>query len=130
MDPNHNKVAMSTPSTTNTQVKSSQSTNVDPKSNLDPGGQDKVSTDTLQEPVPPTGAKICAPTGKKEQDGTPYMDVKEVQTEVSCEEILSSDGLDMSAQTTKDFIKIPYVIHNPATHGPVYIPKGSHHLCR
>ena len=31
MDPNHNKVTASTPSTTNTQVRSSQSTNVDPK---------------------------------------------------------------------------------------------------
>ena len=90
MDPNHNKVAELTPSTTYTQVKSSQSPNVDPKSNLDPSGPDEVSTDTLQEAVPPTGAKIRAPTGEKEQDSTPYMDVKEVQTEVSCEEILSS----------------------------------------
>ena len=125
MDPNYNKVIASTPSTANTQVKSSQSTNVDPKSNLDPSGPDEVSTDTLKEPVPPTGAKIHAPTGKKEQDGTPYVDVKEVQTEVSCEEILSSDRLDTSAQSTEDFIKIPYVIYNLASHGPVYIPKGT-----
>ena len=89
MDPNHNKVAVSTPSTANTQVNSSQSINVDPKSNLDHSGPDEVSTDTLQGPVPPTGAKIHAPTDKKEQDGTPYMDVEEVQTEVSYREILS-----------------------------------------
>ena len=125
MDPNHNKVATSTLSTTDTQVKSSQSTNVDPKSNLDHSGPEEVSTDTLQEPVPPTGAEICAPTGEKEQDGTPYMDVREVQTEVSCKEILSSDGLDMSAQLTECFIKIPYVIHKLTTLGPVYIPKGT-----
>ena len=98
---------------------------MDPKSNLDPNGPDEVSTDTLQEPVPPTGAKVHAPTGEKEQDSTPYVDAEEVQTEVSCEEILSSDGLDMSAQSTGDFIKIPYVIHNLTTHGPVYIPKGT-----
>ena len=98
---------------------------MDPKSNLDPSGPDEVSTDTLQEPVPPTGAEIYAPTGEKEQDGTPYVDVKEVQTEVSCEEILSSDGLDASAQLTGDFIKIPYVIHNLTTHGPICIPKGT-----
>ena len=30
----------------------------------------------------------------------------------------------MHHQSTGDFIKIPYVIHNLATHGPVYIPKG------
>ena len=66
MDPNCNKVAASTPSTTNTQVNSSQSTNVDPKSNLDHSGPDEVSTDTLQGPVPPTGAEICAPTHKEE----------------------------------------------------------------
>ena len=125
MDPNHDKVTTLTPLTTDTQVKSSQSTNVDPKSNLDPSGPDEVSTDTLQEPVPPTGAEIHAPTGEKEQDGTPYVDVEEVQTEVSYEEILSSDGLDASAQLTGDFIKIPYVIHNLATHGPIYIPKGT-----
>ena len=53
------------------------------------------------------------------------MDVEEVQTEVSCEEILSSDGLDASSQLTGDFIKIPYVIHNLAAHGPIYIPKGT-----
>ena len=125
MDPNHDKVTVLTPSTTDTQVKSSQSTNVDSKSNLDPSGPDEVSTDTLQEPVPPTGAKIHAPTGEKEQDGTPYMDVKEVQTAVSCEEILSSNGLDTSAQSTGDLIKIPYVIHNFAAHGPIYILKGT-----
>ena len=129
MDPNCNKVATSTPSTlltpstTDTQVNSSQSTNVDPKSNLDHSGPDEVSTDTLQGPVPPAGAKICAPTDKEEQDSTPCMDVKEVQTEVSCKEILSNDGLDMSPQSTGDFIKVPYVIHNLATYGPMYIPK-------
>ena len=53
------------------------------------------------------------------------MDVKEVQTEVSCEEILSNNGLDASPQLTGDFIKIPYVIHNLTTHGPIYIPKGT-----
>ena len=53
------------------------------------------------------------------------MDVEEVQTEVSCGEILSSNGLDASAQSTEDFMKIPYVIHNLATHGPIYIPKGT-----
>ena len=41
MDPNHNKVAALTPLTANTQVSSSQSTNVDPKSNLDHTGQMK-----------------------------------------------------------------------------------------
>ena len=64
MDPNHNKVTVSTPSTADTQVSSSQSTNMDPKSNLDHIGPDEVSTDILQGPVPPTGAKICAPTQK------------------------------------------------------------------
>ena len=53
------------------------------------------------------------------------MDVEEVQTEVSCEEILSNNGLDASPQLTGDFIKIPYVIHNLTTHGPIYIPKGT-----
>ena len=53
------------------------------------------------------------------------MDVKEVQTEVSCEEILSNNGLDTSSQLTGDFIKIPYVIHNLTAHGPVNIPKGT-----
>ena len=53
------------------------------------------------------------------------MDVKEVQTEVSCEEILSNNGLDTSPQLTGDFIKIPYVIHNLTVHGPIYIPKGT-----
>ena len=125
MDPNHDKVVVLTPSTANTQVKSSQSTNVDPKSNLDPSGPDEVNTDTLQEPIPPTEAKLHAPMGEKEQDGTPYVDVEEVQTEVSCEEILSSDGLDASAQSTEDFIKIPYVIHKLTAHGPIYIPKGT-----
>ena len=52
------------------------------------------------------------------------MDVEEVQTEVSYKEILSSNGLDVSAQLTEDFIKIPYVIHNLTAHGPIYIPKG------
>ena len=89
---------------------------MDPKSNLDHSGLDEVNTDTLQGPVPPTGAKIHAPTDKEEQDSTPYMDVEEVQTEVSCEEILSNDGLDASPQLTGDFIKIPYVIHNLTTH--------------
>ena len=45
--------------------------------------------------------------------------------QVSCEEILSNDGLDASPQLTGDLIKIPYVIHNLAIHGPVYIPKGT-----
>ena len=94
MDPNHDKFAALTPLTADTQVKSSQSTTVDPKSNLDPSGPDEVNTDTLQEPVQPTRAGIHAPTSEKEQDGTPYVDVEEVQPEVSCEEILSSDGLD------------------------------------
>ena len=53
------------------------------------------------------------------------MDVEEVQTEVSCEEILSNDGLDVSPQSTGDFIKIPYVIHSLTAHGPIYIPKGT-----
>ena len=125
MDPNHNKVTTSTLSTTDTQVSSSQSTNMDPKSNLDHIGPDEVSTDTLQGPVPPTGAEICAPTQKEEQNGAPCVDVEEVQTEVSCEEILSNDRLDVSPQSTGDFIKIPYVIHNLATHGPICIPKGT-----
>ena len=125
MDPNHNKVTALTLSTANTQVNSSQSTNMDPKSNLGHSGPDEVSTDTLQGPVPPTGAKIHTPTHKEEQDGAPCVDVKEVQTEVSCEEILSNDILDTSPQLTGDFIKIPYIIHNLATHGPVYIPKGT-----
>ena len=107
MDPNHNKVAVSNPLTANTQVNSSQSSNVDPKSTLDHRGLDKVSTDTLQGPVPPTGAKICAPTHKEEQDSAPCVDVEEVQTEVSCEEILSNDQLDTSPQSTGDFIKMP-----------------------
>ena len=119
MDQNHNKVTVLTPLTADTHVKSSQLTNEDSKSNLDPSGPDEVSTDTLQEPVPPTGAEIHAPTDKKEQYGTPYMDV------LSCPEILSSDGLDVSAQLTDDFIKIPYVIHNLAVHGPMYILKGT-----
>ena len=93
---------------------------MDPKSNLDPSGPDEVSTDTPQEPVPPTGAKIHAPTYKEEQDAAPCMDVEEVQTEVSCKEILSNDGLDVSPQLTGDFIKIPHVIHNLTTHGPIY----------
>ena len=87
MDPNCNKVTASTSSTTDTQVKSSQSTNVDLKSNLDPSGPGEVSTDTLQESVLPIGAEIHAPTDKKEKDGTPYVDVEEVQMEASCEEI-------------------------------------------
>ena len=87
---------MLTPLTTDTQVNSSQSTNMDAKSNLDHSGPDEVSTDTLQGPVPPTGAKIHAPTHKEEKDGAPCVDVEEVQTEVSCEEILSNDGLDAS----------------------------------
>ena len=126
MDLNCNKVTALTLLTTDTQVKSSQSTNVDPKSNLDHSGPDEVSTDTLQEPVPPTGAEICAPTDKKEQDGTPYVDVKEVQTEVSCEEILSSNRLNTSSQLTEDFMKIPLCYpqpHCPWT--PLYIPKGT-----
>ena len=77
MDPNHNKVATLTPLTTDTQVSSSQSTNVDPKSNLDHSGPDEVSTDTLQGPVPPTGAKIHAPTQKEKQNGAPCMDVED-----------------------------------------------------
>ena len=125
MDPNHNKVAASTPLTTNTQVNSSQSTNVDLKSNLAHSGPDEGSTDTLQGSVPPTGAKICVPTHKEEPDGAPCMDVEEVQTEVSCEEILSNNGLDTSLQSTGDFIKIPYDIHNLTIHGPIYIPKGT-----
>ena len=60
-----------TPSTTDTLVKSSHSTSVDPKSNLDPSGSDEVSTDS-------TGAKIHAPTVKKEQNGTPSVNAKEV----------------------------------------------------
>ena len=120
MNPNCDKVSPLTLSTTGTQLKSSQSTNVDPKSNPVPSGPDEVRTDTLQEPVPPTEAEICAPIDEKDQDGTPYMDVKEVQTEVSCEEILSNDGLDASPQSTGDFIKIPYVIHNLAIHGTMY----------
>ena len=61
MDPNRNKV---TALTANTQVSSSQSTNMDPKSNLGHTGPDEVSTDTLQGPVPPTRAKIRAPYTK------------------------------------------------------------------
>ena len=125
MDPNRNKVAALTPLTADTQVSSSQSTNMDPKSNLDHSGPDEVSTDTLQGPVPPTGAKIHASTQKEEQNSAPCVDVEEVQTEVICEEILSNDGLDTSPQSTGDFIKIPYVIHNLTGHGPIYIPKGT-----
>ena len=125
MDPNCNKVTALTLLTADTQVNSSQSTNIDPKSNLDHSGPDEVSTDTLQRPVPPTGAKIHAPTPKEDQDSAPCMDVEEVQTEVSCEEILSNDGLDTSPQLTGDFIKIPYVIHNLTAHGPIYILKGA-----
>ena len=130
MDPNCNKVTTSTLSTVHTQVNSSQSTNVDPKSNLDPSGPDEVSTDTLQEPVPPTGAKIHAPTGEKEQDSTPYMDVKEVQTEVSCEEILSSDRLDVSTVDRgfhQNTLCYPQP-HHPWTH--LHTQRNSHHLCR
>ena len=50
MDPNCNKVTASIPLTTDTQVKSSQSTNVDPKSNLDHSGPDEVSTNTCAVP--------------------------------------------------------------------------------
>ena len=107
MNPNYNKVTALTPLTADTQVKSSQSTNVDPKSNLHPSSLNEVSTDTLQEPLPPTGAEIHAPTVEKEQYGTSYMDVKDVQTQLSCGEILSSNGLDVSVQSTEDFIKIP-----------------------
>ena len=78
MDPNHNNITVLTLSTTNTLVKSSHSTSVDPKSNLDPSGPDEVSTDTLQESAPSTGAEIHTPTGKEEQDGTPSMDAEEV----------------------------------------------------
>ena len=125
MDPNHNIFTTLTPLTSDTQVSSSQSTNMDPKSNLDHTGPDEVSTDTLQGPVPPTGAEICAPTQKEEQNSAPCVDVEEVQTEVSCKEILSNDRLEPSPQLTEDFIKIPYVIHNLTAHGPVYIPKGT-----
>ena len=31
----------------------------------------------------------------------------------------------VSAQLTEGFIKIAYVIHNLATHGAIYIPKGT-----
>ena len=96
---------------------------MDPKSNLDHSGPDEVSTDTLQEPVPPTGAKIHAPTGKKEQDGTPYMDVEEVQTEVSCEEILSNDGLDASHSQQGISSKYPMLSTTSPPMDPYTYPK-------
>ena len=51
--------------------------------------------------------------------------LRTVQTEVICEEILSNNRLDASPQSTGDFIKIPYVIHNLTAHGSIYIPKGT-----
>ena len=48
-----------------------------------------------------------------------------MQARVSCEEVSPEDGLDTSPQSSGDFIKVPYVIHNLASHGPLYIPKGT-----
>ena len=48
-----------------------------------------------------------------------------MQARVSCEEASPEDGLDMSLQSVDDFIKVPYVIHNLTSHGPLYIPKGT-----
>ena len=54
MDPSHDTVATSISSTTNTQVRSSQSFSADPESSLDPSGPDEVSAD------PPTGVSpLC-----------------------------------------------------------------------
>ena len=48
-----------------------------------------------------------------------------MQARVSCEEASLDDGSDASPQSSDDFIKVPYVIHNLASHGPLYIPKGT-----
>ena len=46
------------------------------------------------------------------------------QVRVSCEETSLDDKLDASLQSSDDFIKVPYVIHNLTSHGPMYLPKG------
>ena len=48
-----------------------------------------------------------------------------MQARVSYEEASPEDGLGMSMQSSDNFIKVPYVIHNLSSHGPLYIPKGT-----
>ena len=114
MDPNHDMVAVSSSSTADTQVKSSHSVSADPESPLDPSGPDEVSTDPLQESVPYPKHNI-----------TSSVETGDMQARVSCEEASPEDRPDASPQSLDDFIKVPYVIHNLASHGPLYIPKGT-----
>ena len=105
---------MSSSSTADTQVKSSHSVSADPETPLDPSGSDEVSTDPLQESVPYPKCNF-----------TSSVETGDMQARVSCEEASPEDGLDASPQSSDDFIKVPYVIHNLTFHGPLYIPKGT-----
>ena len=96
------------------QVKSSHSVSADPESPLDPSGPHEVSTEPLQESVP-----------YPKHDITSSVETGDMQARVSCEEASAEDRPDMSLQSSDDFIKEPYVIHNLASHGPLYIPKGT-----
>ena len=100
--------------TADTQVKSSHSVSADPESPLDPSGPDEVCTDPLQESVPYPKHNV-----------TSSVETGDMQARVSCEEASPEDGPDASQQSSDDFIKVPYVIHNLASHGPLYIPKGT-----
>ena len=53
------------------------------------------------------------------------METGDRQARVSCEEASPEDGPGTSTQSSDDFIKVPYVIHNLTSHGPLYIPKGT-----
>ena len=114
MDPSCDMVTTSTSSTANTQVRSSQSVSADTELSLNPSGPDEVSTDPPQESAPYV-----------KHDITSSVETGDMQARVSCEETSLDDGLDTSPQSLDDFIKVPYVIHNLASHGPVYIPKGT-----
>ena len=114
MDPNCDMVATSSLLTADTQVKSSHSVSADPETPLDPSGPDEVSTDPLQESVPYSKHTV-----------TPSVETGDMQARVSCEEASPEDGPDASLQSLGNFIKVPYVIHNLASHGPLYIPKGT-----
>ena len=107
-------VTASSLSIADTQVKSSHSVSADHESPLDPSGPDEVSTDPLQESVP-----------YPKHDVTSSVETGDMQARVSCEETSPDDGPDTSLQSSNDFIKVPYVIQNLASHGPLYIPKGT-----
>ena len=107
-------VTSSSSLTTDTQVRPSQSVSADPESSLDLSGPDEVSADPLQEAAPYVKHNI-----------TSSVETGDMQARVSCEETSLDDGPDVSPQSLDDFIKVPYVIHNLTSHGPMYIPKGT-----